>query len=104
MDQVFKVLDDTSLQSKKAEQKNDDSMKLWRRAEAQVADRQTGFGYRDQLIPDGLEDPLAHVNAARLLKHPFDTEAVFPPDLAAVFDSVADTEFDINSWRQQALK
>jgi hypothetical protein len=110
LEQVLKPLDDRHLQQQikrgLLDPREEDKLtsKLHRKNEAQVADRQTGFGYREQLIPDGLEDPFLHIQAAKRLKHPFDAEVTFQPDIEAALHSLADVSFDINSWRLSNLE
>ena len=103
LEQVLKPLDDRHLQQQMkgglldSSNENKLASKLRRKDEAQVADRQKGFGYRDQLIPDGLGDPFLHIQAAKRLRHPFDAEATFQPDTVTELHSLADVSFDINS-------
>ena len=46
------------------------------------ASKQPSYGKRVQLIPDGLEDPMAHMNNALLLSHPFCNFGVLKEDHA----------------------
>ena len=44
------------------------------------AGKQPGYGKRIQLIPDGMQDPLRHLEAALTLEHPFESEGVLKND------------------------
>ena len=44
------------------------------------AGRQPGYGKRTQLIPDGLRDPMLHLEEAIKLEHPFGQEWALKPD------------------------
>ena len=44
------------------------------------AGKQPGYGKRIQLIPDGIQDPLRHLEAALTLEHPFESEGVLKDD------------------------
>ena len=48
------------------------------------AARQPGYGKRVQLIPDGENDPIRHLEKALLLEHPFSKETVLKEDHAQV--------------------
>ena len=50
------------------------------RNEALQAGKQPSFGKRQQLIPDGLGDPLRHLELAKQLPHPFDAENAIKED------------------------
>ena len=51
--------------------------------------RQPGYGKRCQLIPDGLNDPLAHFDIAKCLEHPFNSEAGLKDWHADVLESLS---------------
>eukprot|EP00435_Cladocopium_sp_Y103_P056202 s371_g18.t2 len=64
---------------------------LNRRTAVQAA-RQPGYGKRVQLIPDGLNDPLQHMERALKLDHPFNAEAVLKTDHHNALDQMAAVE------------
>ena len=50
------------------------------RSAAVSAARQPGYGKREQLIPDGMQDPSGHIDAAVKLHHPFSLEGSIKVD------------------------
>ena len=56
-----------------------DTKDLNRRTAMQAA-RQPGYGKRVQLIPDGINDPRLHMEAAMRLQHPFDADCALKED------------------------
>ena len=60
------------------------------RNEAVQAGKQPSYGKRQQLIPDGLGDPLKHLELAKQLPHPFDAENAVKADHVNNISFVAD--------------
>ena len=58
----------------------------WNDRVALGAGRQPKFGRREQLVPDGLNDPIKHLQAACKLDHPFHATEALKSDHAACFE------------------
>ena len=67
------------------------------------AARQPGYGKRVQLIPDGMHDPMAHMEAALKLQHPFNKENVLKPDHCTALERMSAIEAKAIKERMKTL-
>eukprot|EP00435_Cladocopium_sp_Y103_P066764 s364_g29.t1 len=65
--------------------------------------RQPGYGKRTQLIPDGLNDPRLHLDAALKLKHPFESLTSLKPDHQNALDRAKCIDEECNRSRLKTL-
>ena len=79
-----------------------DAKDLNRRTAVQAA-RQPGYGKRVQLIPDGMHDPMAHMEAALKLQHPFNEENVLKPDHCTALERMSAIEAKAIKERMKTL-
>ena len=65
--------------------------------------RQPSFGKRQQLIPDGLSDPVAHLKKALSLEHPFDSMESLKKHHLDAFTWIGKTGEDVTRLRYKKL-
>lgn len=65
--------------------------------------RQPGYGKRTQLIPDGLNDPKAHLDQAMKLVHPFESITSLKEDHKIALSKAKRIEEECNRSRLETL-
>lgn len=75
---------------------------VFNRVTAVESGRQPGYGKREQLIKDGLNDPWEHINLARTLDHPFNTTAALKPVHVQVIQELSQTD-EVDTRRRLAV-
>ena len=73
------------------------------RAIAVEAGKQPGYGKRVQLIPDGLNDPVNHLNRAVTLSHPFGECGTLKEDHRMALEMMPEMPTEANSMRLSVL-
>ena len=73
------------------------------RAIAVEAGKQPGYGKRVQLIPDGLNDPVNHLNRAVTLSHPFGESGALKEDRRMALEMMPEMPTEANSMRLSVL-
>ena len=75
---------------------------VFNRVTAVESGRQPGYGKREQLIKDGLNDPWEHISLARTLDHPFNTTAALKPVHVQVIQELSQTD-EVDARRRLAV-
>ena len=78
-------------------------LSAYQRAELATG-RQPRWNSNQQLIQDGIDDELAHLALARLLKHPGQLEGELPSDLRNSIDMVTSSPAEVIRHRLRAIE
>eukprot|EP00435_Cladocopium_sp_Y103_P047683 s1825_g14.t1 len=99
----FIELVSTSLQSPLQSLERVKATREQRQAVMVESNRQPGYGKRIQLVPDGLSDPVAHLNTAMRLDHPFRDQSTLKEDHEVTVSTVKQVPEVINKARLARL-